>query len=95
MERALVEAAVEWLWRHDVFVIRAEVALDEPGADVLQALGFEAEATHYGLYRERRPDEDPDDALARSAQRTRRPRPNRKNSSPRVPGDVLVQQLLG
>lgn len=51
-ERALVEAAVAWLWRHDVFVIRADVALDEPGAELLQALGFQPEATRFGLYRD-------------------------------------------
>jgi hypothetical protein len=51
LERALVEAAVDWLWQHDVFVIRAEIALDEPGAELLQELGFEPEATRFGLYR--------------------------------------------
>jgi hypothetical protein len=52
LERALVQAAVAWLWQHDVFVIRAEVTLDEPGAELLQSLGFEAEATRFGLYRD-------------------------------------------
>jgi hypothetical protein len=51
-ERALVEAAIEWLWKHEVFVIRTEVALDEPGAELLESLGFEAEATRFGLYRD-------------------------------------------
>jgi hypothetical protein len=51
-ERALVEAAVAWLWQHDVFVIRAEVALDEPGGELLQALGFQPETTRFGLYRD-------------------------------------------
>jgi hypothetical protein len=51
LERALVDAAVDWLWQHDVFVIRAEVALDEPGAALLQELGFEPETTRFGLYR--------------------------------------------
>jgi hypothetical protein len=52
LERALVQAAVDWLWQHDVFVIRSWVALDEPGAELLQSLGFEPEATRFGLYRE-------------------------------------------
>jgi hypothetical protein len=52
LERALVEAAVEWLWQHEVFVIRSWVAHDEPGAEVLESLGFEAEATQFGRYRE-------------------------------------------
>ena len=52
LERGLVQAAIAWLWEHDVHVIRSEVALDEPGGDLLQALGFGAEATRFGLYRE-------------------------------------------
>jgi hypothetical protein len=40
------------LWQHEVFVIRSDVALDEPGAELLEALGFEPEATRFGLYRE-------------------------------------------
>ena len=52
LERALVRAAVDWLWQHDVFVIRTWVAHDEPGADLLRELGFESEATRFGLYRE-------------------------------------------
>jgi hypothetical protein len=52
LERALVQAAVDWLWQHDVFVIRSWVALDEPGAELLEELGFEAEATRFGLYRD-------------------------------------------
>ncbi len=52
LERALVRAAVEWLWQQDVFVIRSWVAHAEPGAELLQELGFEAEATRFGLYRE-------------------------------------------
>jgi hypothetical protein len=52
LERALVEAAVEWLFGHGVGVIRSDVALDEPGAELLQELGFEPEATRFGLYRE-------------------------------------------
>ena len=52
LERALVEAAVDWLWQHEVFVIRAWVAHDEPGGELLQSLGFESEATRFGLYRD-------------------------------------------
>lgn len=52
LERALVEAAVDWLWGHEVFVIRTEVAHGEPGAELLRELGFAAEATRFGLYRE-------------------------------------------
>ena len=52
LERALVQAAVDWLFAHDVFVIRAEVALDEPGAELLTSLGFQAETTRFGLYRD-------------------------------------------
>jgi hypothetical protein len=52
LERALFRAAVDWLWQHDVFVIRAEAALDEPRAELLHSLGFEAEATRFGLYRD-------------------------------------------
>jgi hypothetical protein len=52
LERALVQAAVDWLWQHEVFVIRAWVAHDEPGAELLQDLGFESEATRFGLYRD-------------------------------------------
>ena len=51
LARALVRAAVDWLWQHDVHVIRSEVALDEPGAELLESLGFAAEATRFGLYR--------------------------------------------
>jgi len=35
-----------------VFVIRSWVASGEPGAEVLESLGFEAEATRFGLYRD-------------------------------------------
>jgi hypothetical protein len=52
LERALVTAAVDWLFERGVHVIRAEVALDEPGADLLTSLGFEAETTRFGLYRD-------------------------------------------
>jgi hypothetical protein len=52
LERALVEAAVDWLWQREVFVIRAWVAHGEPGAELLQSLGFESEATRFGLYGE-------------------------------------------
>ena len=51
-ERALVQAALDWLWAHDVSAIRADVALDEPGAELLESLGFQAEAARYGLYRD-------------------------------------------
>src|SRR5215218_916025 len=33
VERALADAAIAWLWEHEVFVIRTEVALDEPGGE--------------------------------------------------------------
>jgi hypothetical protein len=52
VERALAQAAIEWLWEHGVFVIRSEVPLDEPGAEVLESIGFQAETTRFGLYRE-------------------------------------------
>jgi hypothetical protein len=51
-ERALVRAAVDWLWSHDVHVVRAEVDLDEPGAELLESIGFERETIRFGLYRE-------------------------------------------
>jgi hypothetical protein len=51
LERALIKAAVDWLWRHEVFVIRTEVELGE-SAEVVESLGFEAETTRFGLYRE-------------------------------------------
>jgi hypothetical protein len=55
-ERSLVRAAVAWLWEHGVFVIRSEVPLDEPGGELLEGLGFAAETTRYGLYRDHVPD---------------------------------------
>jgi hypothetical protein len=51
LERALVQAAVDWLWQHDVFVIRTELDLGE-SAEVVESLGFQAETTRFGLYRE-------------------------------------------
>jgi hypothetical protein len=54
-ERALAEAAIAWLSEHGAPVIRSDVALDEPGAELLEALGFEAEATRFGLYPPLRP----------------------------------------
>lgn len=51
LERALILAAVDWLWQHDVFVIRTELELGE-SADLVESLGFEAETTRFGLYRE-------------------------------------------
>ena len=50
-ERALAEAAIAWLWAQGVGAIRSEVPLDEPGGELLEALGFEREAVRYGLYR--------------------------------------------
>jgi hypothetical protein len=35
-----------------VFVIRSEVSLDEPGGELLESLGFQAETTRFGLYRD-------------------------------------------
>ena len=52
LERALVQAAVEWLFEQGVPVIHSWVAHGEPGAEVLEALGFEPEATRFGLYRD-------------------------------------------
>jgi hypothetical protein len=52
LARALVQAAVDWLWQHEVFVIRAWVAHGEPGAELLQSLGFKSEATRFALYRD-------------------------------------------
>jgi hypothetical protein len=49
-ERALVQAALDWLGAHGVSVIRADIALGERGAELLESLGFQAEATRYGLY---------------------------------------------
>jgi hypothetical protein len=51
-ERALAKAAIAWLFGHDVFVIRSDVPLDEPGAELLESLGFERESTRFGLYRD-------------------------------------------
>jgi hypothetical protein len=51
IERALAEAAVAWLFECDACAIRSEVPLDEPGGELLLALGFEAETVRYGLYR--------------------------------------------
>ena len=51
LERALIEAAVDWLWQHEVFVIRTELDLGE-SAEVVESLGFQAETTRFGLYRE-------------------------------------------
>jgi hypothetical protein len=51
LERALIQAAVDWLWEHEVFVIRTELELGE-SAEVVESLGFEAETTRFGLYRE-------------------------------------------
>jgi hypothetical protein len=51
-ERSLAEAAIAWLWERGVFVIRSEVPLDEPGAELLESLGFERETTRFGLYRD-------------------------------------------
>jgi hypothetical protein len=50
-ERALAEAAIAWLFERGAGVIRSEVPLDEPGGELLEALGFEAETVRYGLYR--------------------------------------------
>ena len=45
LERALIQAAAaDWLWQHDVFVIRTELELGE-SREVVESLGFEAE-TH-------------------------------------------------
>jgi hypothetical protein len=51
LERALIQAAVDWLWQHEVFVIRTELDLGE-SAEVVESLGFQAETTRFGLYRE-------------------------------------------
>ena len=51
LERALIQAAVDWLWQHEVFVIRAELELGE-SAQVIESLGFEPETTRFGLYGE-------------------------------------------
>jgi hypothetical protein len=50
-ERALAEAAIAWLFEQGACVIRSEVPIDEPGGELLVALGFEAETVRYGLYR--------------------------------------------
>ena len=50
-ERALAEAAIAWLFEQGARVIRSEVPLDEPGGELLEALGFEAETVRYGLHR--------------------------------------------
>jgi hypothetical protein len=52
LERALVQAAVDWLFSQDVNVIHSCVPHDEAGAEVLQSLGFEPETTRFGLYRD-------------------------------------------
>lgn len=51
LERALIGAAVDWLWEHEVSVIRTELDLGE-SAEVVESLGFQAETTRYGRYRE-------------------------------------------
>ncbi len=51
LESALIQAAVDWLWQHDVFVIRTELELGESAA-LVESLGFQAETTRFGLYRE-------------------------------------------
>ena len=51
LERALAQAAVDWLWQHELFVIRTELDLGEP-AELVESLGFQAETTRFGLYRE-------------------------------------------
>jgi hypothetical protein len=51
LERALIRAAVDWLWKRGVFVIRTDLELGE-SADVVESLGFQAETTRFGLYRE-------------------------------------------
>ena len=51
LERALIQAAVDWLWQHDVFVIRTELELGE-SSEVVESLGFQAETTRFGLYRD-------------------------------------------
>ena len=51
LEQALIQAAVDWLWQHEVFVIRTELELGE-SATVVESLGFEPETTRFGLYRE-------------------------------------------
>ena len=51
LERALIRAAVDWLWQDEVFVIRTELDLGE-SAGVVESLGFQAETTRFGLYRE-------------------------------------------
>jgi hypothetical protein len=52
VEHALVAAALEWLYEHDVFVVRAEVALGESGEPLLESLGFERDAIRFAHYRE-------------------------------------------
>jgi hypothetical protein len=49
---ALVTAALDWLHAHDVFAVRAEVALGDPGEPLLESLGFEREAVRFAHYRE-------------------------------------------
>jgi hypothetical protein len=51
-ERALAQAAIAWLWEQGAGVIRADVPFDEPGGELLEALGFEPEAVRYGRYRD-------------------------------------------
>ena len=50
IERALAEAATEWLSDRGACVVRFDVPLGEPGGDLLEALGFEPETVRYGLY---------------------------------------------
>jgi hypothetical protein len=49
-ECALAEAAIVWLIEHGAPVIRSDIPLDEPGGELLEALGFEPETTRFGLY---------------------------------------------
>jgi hypothetical protein len=49
-ERALAEAAIAWLTEQGAPVIRSDIPLGEPGAELLESLGFEPETTRFGLY---------------------------------------------
>ncbi len=51
LEQAVCEAAIAWLWEHDLWVVRAEVDLDAPREALMAALGFTPEALRHATYR--------------------------------------------
>lgn len=52
LDQAVCEAAIAWLWEHDVWVVRTEVDVEEPREALMSALAFTPEALRYATYRE-------------------------------------------